>query len=115
MSDRIAELEYALAAANARIDRTLYALTYHRTVEREVPEVRTSEGWLDVADLLTGEVTFIQWGTVYEVSSTEQAYEPAEDEDAARAIVAASPTDTGLVLRTCGESGDPLTDWIPSR
>ncbi|KQO98433.1 hypothetical protein [Leifsonia sp. Leaf264] len=113
-ADRIATLEAALAAANARIDRTIEAITYHRSMESESVEVRTVEGWTDVADLLTGEVTFIQWGNIYEVSNVEEenVYEAAESEDAARAIVAASPTDTGLVIRTCGESGEAFSGWV---
>ncbi|WP_159600301.1 hypothetical protein [Agromyces humi] len=99
----------------ARIDNVLAALAYHQLMESNVIDVRTPNGWVDIADLLGEEQPTFQWGTAYDVDSTTTDYEAAESEEAARAAVAASPSDTGLVIRTVTGSGRPLDGWRPAR
>lgn len=49
----------------------------------------------------------IQWGTVYEISSTETVFSVSKNEEDARWLVAQSPTDTGLVKRY-------VSEWEPA-
>lgn len=44
--------------------------------------------------------TEVEWGVIYEADRDSVIYEPQESEAYARALVAQSPTDTGLVQRT---------------
>lgn len=44
--------------------------------------------------------TEVEWGVLYEADRNLVVYEPQKSEEAARALVAQSPTDTGLVQRT---------------